>query len=128
MVRKIELVYPELSYKVVGVTFQVCNELGPGHKEKHFQRALAIAFRLAKIRFREQVPVVLAFQGETIGRYYIDFVIEDKLVLEIKQGEYFASSNIKQALDYLKALNLQLAILANFTDKGVKVKRIVNLP
>lgn len=127
MTHKIELVLPELSYKVVGVAYNVNNTLGPGFKEKHLQRAMAEGFRLAGLRFREQAPVVLKYGDKIIGRYYLDFVVEDCLVVEIKQGDYFAHTNIKQAQDYLKSLNLQLALLINFTQKGVRTKRIVNI-
>lgn len=128
MVHKIDLVYPELSYQIGGIAFNVHNTLGYGLKEKHYQRALAEAFRLASLEFKEQVPVILKYGNKIIGRYYLDFLVEGKIVLELKQGQYFAQTNIKQTVDYLKALNLSLALLVNFTDHGVRIKRIVNLP
>lgn len=128
MVHKIELVEPDLSYRLVGIIFDVHNTLGAGHKEKHYQRALAEALRQNNIQFREQVGVSLKYGEKVIGCYYLDFLVEDRVILELKQGQYFASTNIKQVNDYLKVLNLSLALLINFTDKGVRVKRIVNLP
>lgn len=128
MVHKIDLVEPDLSYKLVGIIFDVHNTLGVGHKEKHYQRALAEALRQKDIQFKEQVPIPLKYGEKIIGRYYVDFLVEGKVVLELKQGQYFAATNIKQANDYLKVLNLKLALLVNFTDKGARVKRIVNLP
>jgi len=125
--RKINLVYPQLCYKIVGILYNVFNEVGPGHKEVYYQNALRIAFKNAKVKFREQVYVPLKYQDEKIGRYFLDFLIEDKLLLEIKKDTIFRQSNIKQVYSYLKAKDLKLGIIANFTRDGVKFKRIVNL-
>lgn len=69
----------------------------------------------------------IEFNGEVIGKYFLDFLVEDKIIVEIKQGNYFSKSHIEQIHNYLKANNLKLGLLANFTMNGVKIKRIVNL-
>ncbi len=125
--RIIQLVYPELSYKVIGVLFSVFNELGYGYQEKYYQKAIAITFRENGINFKEQVFAPLEFKNQKIGSYYLDFLIEDKLILEIKKGERFLKTNIEQVYAYLKRFNLKLGIIANFTKKGLKYKRIVNI-
>jgi len=79
------------------------------------------------LNFKEQVPVQLDFQNNKIGEYYLDFVIDDKIALEIKQGERFLKNNIEQLYAYLKTAKLKLGILANFTPKGLQFKRIVNI-
>lgn len=125
--RIIALVYPELSYKIIGAAFQIHNEIGVGHKEKFYQKALAVAFRDVGIKFREQVHCPLLFRGEKVGRYFLDFLVEDKVVVELKSGEKFLRQNINQVYSYLKTNNLPLGILVNFTKEGVKFKRIVNV-
>jgi len=80
-----------------------------------------------KIRYKEQAPFILSFHGKVIGRFYLDFLIENKIILEIKKGNYFSKRNIQQINEYLKTTKLRLAILANFTPSGVKFKRIVNI-
>lgn len=122
-----DLIYPELSYKIIGIMFEVYNELGPGYQEKHYQKAIAGAFGKHKIFFKEQVLVQLKFQDVKIGNYFLDFVVEDKIVLEIKQGERFLKTNISQLNSYLKTTNLNLGILVNFANHGLQYKRIVNL-
>lgn len=62
-----------------------------------------------------------------MGRYFFDFLVEGKIIVELKVGDFFSHRNIHQASEYLKASDLQLAILANFTSKGVKYRRIVNI-
>ena len=71
-VRKDDLVYPELSYKLVGVAFTVSNELGFGHLEKIYQRAFAKELALQKLNFEEQVPYSVLYKGEVIGKNYLD--------------------------------------------------------
>jgi len=120
-----ELVYKKLSYLIVGVLFNVYNELGGGYQEKYYQRAIALELKKLKISFKEQALVNLNYRGENIGKYYIDFVIENKIVLEIKVTPRFYSRDIKQVLAYLKATGLPLGILASFSKKRLKFKRVL---
>ncbi|HAH04024.1 TPA: GxxExxY protein [Candidatus Komeilibacteria bacterium] len=126
---KSDLIYPDFSFKIIGILFDVYNELGFGYQEKYYQRAIASVFykNKNKIKFKEQVKIPLAFKRTKIGYYYLDFLIEDKIILEIKRGNYFSRQNIGQVYAYLKATNLKSGILANFTNKGVRYKRIINL-
>ena len=78
------------------------------------------------LKFLEQVSISLNYKTKRIGRYFLDFLIEDKIVLEIKKDKYFSKQNIDQVLGYLKATKLKLGIVANFTSNGLKFKRIVN--
>ena len=122
-----DLVFPELSFKIVGCAYDVFNELGPGHTEKNYQRAFAVVFEEKKIKFQEQVYYPLKFKDRLIGRGFLDFLIEDEVIVEIKKDETFTKIHIDQVLNYLKLSNLKLAILLNFTKQGVKFKRIVNI-
>ncbi len=125
LVRK-DLLYPDLSYKIIGVLFEVHNKIGPGHHEKHYQKAVGVGLKNDNINFKEQVHAPLIFQGAQVGSYFLDFLIDDKVVLEIKKGDRFSRSNIEQLTGYLKANNLKLGILANFGQNELKFKRIVN--
>lgn len=121
------LLYPGLSYQVVGVLFKVHNELGSGLLEKYYQKAIAEFLNKENIPFKEQVEVQLIVDGKTTAKGYIDFLIDDKIVLEIKRGDRFNKQNIQQVYSYLRLLDKQLGILANFTSIGVQFKRIVNV-
>lgn len=82
---RIDLVYPDPSYKIIGVVFDVFNKLGYGYQEKYYQKAIARALKILGILFKEQLPFNIRFKGEIIGRYYLDFLIENKIILEIKK-------------------------------------------
>lgn len=125
--RRNDLIYPDLSYKIVGVLYDVYNEIGGGYREKYYQKATSIALSRANIIFKEQVYLLVSYKASKIGSQYLDFLIENKIILEIKVGENFVRRNIQQVYEYLKANGLKLGILANFTKTGLRYKRIINL-
>jgi len=127
IVFKEDLAFPELSYNIVGCAFEVMKELGSGHKEKIYQAAMSRLLLNKKIAFEEQVYYPVLFQGKTIGKNYFDFLIEKKIIVEIKKNFNFSSSHILQVLNYLKVSGLKLAILINFGKEGATFKRIVNI-
>ncbi len=121
------VVYPELSYAIVGALFDVWNTVGYGHKESFYQKATAKNLKDKSISFREQVGVKVKYKNEEIGIYFLDFLIENKIILEIKRREYFSKNDIDQLYAYLKATKMKLGIIAHFTKSGVKFKRILNI-
>lgn len=124
---KIELVYPELSYIILGALFHVSNKVSPGHKEVFYQKAVAEEFTHAKLSFREQLPAKIKYRAKLLGTYFFDFLVEGKIIVKIKVRNFFSTQDITQIHKYLKAKNLKLGILAHFTKTGVKFKRIVNI-
>ena len=122
-----KVVYKKLSYEIVGSIFEVFKELGYGFKERYYEDAIAKEFKDKDIKFKRQIPYKLEYKGEVIGNYRFDFLVEDKIIVELKRGDFFSKNNITQALQYLKASNLKLAILINITSDGVKFKRILNI-
>ncbi|MBL7159486.1 GxxExxY protein [Candidatus Microgenomates bacterium] len=121
-----ELIYKKLSYKIVGILFDVYNKLGPDYQEKYYQRAIKATLEENKISFKRELPVNLQFGSAKIGRHFVDFVIDDKIVLEIKKVRKLLPKDFKQALTYLKSLNKKLGILANFNRDKLEYRRIIN--
>ena len=126
IVKRQDLIYPELSYQIIGCAFDVYNELGSGHHEKYYQRALAESFATEKLQFREQVYFPLIYKNKTVGKNFLDFLVENKIVVEIKKGDRYSAKHINQVLEYLTTSKLKLAILINFGANGVSFKRVVN--
>lgn len=126
-IKRHDLVEPALSYDIVGALIEVSDDLGPGLKESMYQRAVAKALAKRGIPFRQQVYCPVLFKGEKVGHIFLDFLISDKIVLELKRGEHFARNAFHQTKEYLNTLGLQLAIIANFTDNGIQFRRVVHL-
>jgi len=121
-----KLIYPELSYQIMGMLFQVHNELGNKYQEKYYQRAVELELKKNKINFQKEVLVDLMYNGEKIGKYFLDFLIENKIVLELKTIDRFKISDYKQVSAYLKSKDIKLGILANFRTEQLTFKRIIN--
>lgn len=120
------VIYPELSYRIVGCAYTVYNELGSGYLEKYYQRALKLEFDKQNLNYQEQVPLKLTYNSQSIGRYIADFVIENQILVELKRTNQIFPSHQKQVLNYLQALNLRLGLLIYFTNSNVKYARIIN--
>ena len=122
-----DLIYKDECYKIIGLIFSIFNEIGYGHKESFYQKAIANIFSENNIEFKEQLKAKVKHGGKEIGYYIFDFLVFDKRVIELKSKNYFSKRDIDQLYSYLKAMNLKLGILVYFTKECVRYKRIVNL-
>ena len=120
------IILPELSYKVMGVLFKVHNKLGPTYQEKYYQRAIAKELDTQSIHFKREKQIELTYEGDTIGKYFLDFVIDNKIILEIKAHPFIRKEWTNQVIAYLVSTDLPLGIIANFRTPKLTYKRIVN--
>lgn len=120
------LVYPEESYKIMGVLFEVHNKLGTQYQEKHYQRAIETKFLEYNIPYQKEVVARIDFGNRELGTFILDFIVFNKIILELKKVNFISLDNIKQALRYLDGMKLKLCILANFKYKKLEYKRIIN--
>ena len=118
------IVHPELSYQIMGILFAVHNKLGAGYKEKHYQKMIREWFINRKINFEEQVRVDIN-RGRYVGTYYLDFLIEGKIVLEIKATPKLLRKHIVQVIRYLRETGIELGILATFARDSLIYRRIL---
>lgn len=122
------LVYPELSYLIVGMLFDVHMRLGGSFQEKHYQRAVEKLFLKQNIKYVKELKVPVSFEGEKIANFFLDFLIEDKVILELKAVPKFLPIHFRQVRTYLKTKKLELGILANFRGEKLTYQRILNRP
>jgi GxxExxY protein len=101
-----EILYKDLSYKIVGLGMRVHSKLGYGFLEKVYENALMVLFRREGIDAKQQVPITVYFEEEVVGSYYADILVEGKVILEIKSVENIIDAHIAQTLNYLKATGL----------------------
>lgn len=117
------LLYEELSYKLRGCFFNVYNKLGFGHKEEVYQRALMEEFKINNIIFEREKILSIKYNNKQIGNYRPDFVIEDKIILEIKAVEFIPKVFENQLVRYLQATDYQLGFLINFGSPKLQIIR-----
>ncbi|OGZ93169.1 MAG: hypothetical protein A2131_00495 [Candidatus Sungbacteria bacterium GWC2_49_10] len=120
-----KLLYEDITYKIRGSVFQVKDEIGLGHKESVYQKALAEAFRIAGLRFTQEKRIDVFFRGKKVGIYQPDFIIEDQVLIELKALPFVGSTELKQIWQYAKGSPYKLALLINFGPQGVAIERMV---
>lgn len=124
--KKPEIIEKELSYKIVGILFEVHTKLGGRYQEKIYQAAVEKLLQREKISYERELATDLLFEGDKIGKYYLDFLIENRVILELKAVYRFHPDHYKQVQGYLQAHNLKLGILANFKGPKLIYARVLN--
>ncbi|MFH1231228.1 MAG: GxxExxY protein [Planctomycetota bacterium] len=122
---KHEIIYKDLSYQIIKASFEVHNILGAGFLEKVYENALIIKLRQYGIKAEQQVPAKVCFEGETVGEYYADIVVDNKIILELKCVELITPIHEAQLINYLKATGMKLGMILNFARPKFEYRRIV---
>ena len=120
-----EIIYKDLSYKIMAAIFEVHNVLGPGFSENIYEKALAEEFRRHDLTFTNQEAIKIMYGEKNIGLHRLDFVVDDKIVVEIKAQSDLMPIHLAQTKSYLKSGRFKLGILANFGKEKVEFKRIL---
>lgn len=120
-----EFLYKDLSYKLRGIFFDIHNTLGSGFKEIIYQKAVIKEFKNANIPFIAEAKISVKYKGEKIGDFKPDFIIDDKIIVEIKAVEFVPQNYEIQLLHYLKCTSFKLGFLVNFGSGKLYIKRII---
>lgn len=123
----VDLLHKELSYEVRGAAFEVKKNYGPGHKEVLYQRAFAEELDLRGMNYAREKPIRI-YSPKTrkvIASYQPDFIIEDKIIVEIKALEQMPPNMVNQLYSYLRNSRYELGFLINFNSGGVDIERVI---
>ena len=121
------VLYPELSYAIVGAAIEVHRHIGPGQLESVYQHALERELYFREIPFQAQMPISMDYKGGSVGEFVADFVIDGLVIVELKAVERVLAVHHAQVLSYLRATQLRLGLLINFNVPKLTygVKRVV---
>ncbi|MEK9178350.1 MAG: GxxExxY protein [Patescibacteria group bacterium] len=117
--------YSDLTQKIIGAAIKVHKELGPGHPEKVYQRALAEEFKKQNIPFNREEMFKVYYAGKNVGYETIDFLAFDKIAIELKAARKILDLHAKQLMGYLKGANLKLGLILNFGKGQLEIKRVI---
>jgi len=117
--------YKDLTYKIIGAVYAVHRELGNVHKESVYHKALAIEFSDAGLSFVEEKPIDIYYKGEKVGVYRPDFIISDKVIVEIKVAPAITRQMKEQVYFYVKGTKYKLVLLVNFGTRKVGIRRLI---
>lgn len=118
------ILFPELSYKLMHLVYEVHNQLGPGFPEAIYERALYLELENNGIGYAQQVPVEIFYKNCKLGNFRLDLVVDNRIIVEIKAVNELNDLFRQQLLSYLKATDYQLGILINFGNTKVQSIRI----
>ncbi|HBQ25209.1 MAG TPA: GxxExxY protein [Syntrophomonas sp.] len=117
-------IHKELTYKIIGAAYEVYNALGSGFLEKVYENAMLIELESVGLKVQQQAPIKVTYNGKTIGEYFADLLVEEKVIVELKSVTELTSIHEVQLVNYLRATGMRVGLLINFGDK-IKVKRKV---
>jgi GxxExxY protein len=121
-----EYKYSETTGKIIRAAMNVHSALGNGFQELIYQRALAIEFGLMNIPFSREISISVFYKNVEVGKRRADFLIENKIIVELKSLIKLESVHLAQAKNYLEAFNLEIGLLINFGANSLEWKRLYN--
>lgn len=121
-----EYKYSDLTRKIIGCAMEVHKILGNGFQEIIYQRALAKEMELQNVPFQREFEMPIYYKTEQIETRRVDFLVYEKVSVEIKALTHLEDVHLAQAINYLEAYNLEIGLLINFGTKSLEFKRLIN--
>ncbi len=122
----IQVIHRELSYQLVGILYEAHNEVGRFASEKQVCDAIETLLVNNKIPYLREYVIRPMHKGEMVGRHRVDFLVDNKIILEIKCIKFLTREEYYQIKRYLRELNLKLGILVNFHEERIHPQRVLN--
>ena len=120
------MLHEQLTSKIISSAYEVHKILGHGFLENVYEKALAHELTLNNIPFEQQVKIEVTYKGKVIGVHRADFIIDNKVIVELKAAEMLIDEHKAQLLNYLCASKLEVGLLLNFGESELQIKRMVN--
>src|SRR5687767_5117581 len=117
------MLFDELTGKILEASFEVSRELGAGFLESVYEKALLVALQQKGINAVAQVPLQVRFRGVTVGKFYADILVEEKVVVELKAVSRILPEHKAQVINYLKATGIEIGLLLNFGNAKLEYNR-----
>ena len=114
----------EITHRIIAAALEVHRELGPGFLESVYEQALAVEFALRGVAFVRQKPIPLFYRDHQIGEHGLDFLVEEKIIVELKAVETIDNVHFAIVRSYLKATGLADGLILNFATMPLAVKRV----
>ena len=121
-----EYKYSDITRKIIGAAMKVHSTLGNGFQEVIYQRALAIEMAEQGLTFQRELEMQIYYRAQEIGTRRVDFLVEDKVMVELKALTMLEDVHLAQAINYLEAYNLEIGLLINFGAKSLEYRRVIN--
>ena len=117
--------YEQLTEQIIGCAYNVYNKMGFGFLESVYEKCLLIELQKEGLNVESQKPITVLYEGETVGEFIADIVVEDTIILELKSVRQIAKAHEAQLVNYLVATGKPVGLIINFGEHRVDVKRKV---
>ena len=116
-INQIDMLHKELTDRIIACFYRVYTNLGYGFLEKVYENAMLIELNKNGLKAISQYPIKVNYDGVSVGEYFADIIVEDKVIIELKASANLVPENILQLQNYLKATNIEVGLLLNFGKK-----------
>lgn len=120
------MLYEDITKKILEACFEVSNELGIGYLESVYEKALLIALRQKGLKAENQIPLQVKFRGEVVGEFFVDILVENKILIELKVANGLTKEFYAQTINYLKSTGIEVGLLINFGNAKLEYRRFNN--
>lgn len=120
-----DLKHNDLTRAVIGAAMEVHSNLGPGFLENVYEAALAIELNIRNVPYERQKAIPVMYKGEKAKDFFCDFLVDGKVLVELKAIQIMTEIEEAQVLNYLKVTGLQVGLLVNFGQRSLKYKRLI---
>lgn len=117
--------YSEILEKIIGCAYRVYNKMGFGFLESVYEKCLVIELAKAGLKAETQQPITVRYDGEIVGDFVADILVESDIIVELKSGRKISKAHEAQLVNYLVATGKPVGLLLNFGEQKVDVKRKV---
>ncbi len=121
---KSNYIHSKLTEKIISCAYDVYNKLGCGFLEKVYENAMMIKLKKNGLKAIQQAAVNVSFEGELVGEYFADILIEDKVIIELKAVSKLSKTHEVQVVNYLKATGIKVGLLINFGENMKIIRRV----
>ena len=115
--------YEEITHKIIGAAYKVFNTLGFGFLESVYKKAMIIELSKNELKVEEEKPLKVYYDNQVIGDFFVDLLIDETVIVELKSVQSLAKEHEVQLVNYLNGLKKEIGLLINFGPSGVEVKR-----
>ena len=118
------MLHADLTEKIIGCAFEVQNELGAGFLESVYERAMVVALTDVGASVRAQAPITVKFRGVTVGNFFADLLVQERVIVELKVVSQISQQHRAQLVNYLNATGIAVGLLLNFGNPKLEYRRM----
>ena len=119
------MLHEDITEHILAASFDIMHELGHGFLESVYERALSIALQSRGITVQAQAPIKVKFRGQSVGEFFADLLVDNKVLIELKAVKALAPEHQAQVINYLKATGIEVGLLINFGAPKLDYHRLV---